>query len=199
MVPFSVTYDYRCPFARIGHLHVIEALEAGEDWDVTFVPFSLRQMHVEEGDPSVWDDPDSDSGLLVLQVSVVVRDLHPDQFLSVHRRLFDLRHVESRDLREREVVSEALSEFGIDPDSVYAEIADGWPLEAVRKAHEAAVAEHNVWGVPTFVVGDDAVFVRLMEGPDGDPATSVRTIERLIDSITGWPQLNEFKHTRVRR
>jgi hypothetical protein len=55
----------------------------------------------------------------------------------------------------------------------------GWPLEAVRKAHEAAVAEHNVWGVPTFVVGDDAVFVRLMEAPDGDPATSVRTVERV--------------------
>ena len=26
---FAVTWDYRCPFARIGHLHVIEGLRAG--------------------------------------------------------------------------------------------------------------------------------------------------------------------------
>lgn len=199
MVPFSVTYDYRCPFARIAHLHLVEALEAGQDWEVTFVPFSLRQMHVSEGEPAVWDQPDSDSGLLVLQVSEVVRDRHPDAFLSLHRRLFDLRHVDGGDLRDPEVLADALREAGLDPSSVFDAIADGWPLDAVRKAHEGAVAGHNVWGVPTFVAGDDAVFVRLMEGPDGDPSTSVRTIERVLDLLVGWPQLNEFKHTRVRR
>jgi len=39
---FAVTWDYRCPFARNAHEHLLTALESGADWDVRFVPFSLR-------------------------------------------------------------------------------------------------------------------------------------------------------------
>ena len=46
---FAVSWDYRCPFARNAHEHVLEGIVAGADWDVTFVPFSLNQVHVEEG------------------------------------------------------------------------------------------------------------------------------------------------------
>ena len=44
-------FDYRCPFARNGHESVVAGLRDGRDWDVTFVPFSLDQVHVEEGEP----------------------------------------------------------------------------------------------------------------------------------------------------
>lgn len=199
MTSFSVSYDYRCPFARIGHLHVIEALESGQDWDVHFVPFSLKQMHVEENDPSVWDEPDQDTGLLALQVSVVVRDRFPESFLAVHRALFDLRHVHSGDLRDADALKTTLDDAGVDAAAVFAEIEKGWPLETVRDEHQDASNRLQVWGVPTFMTDDDAVFVRLMEAPDGDPADSIRTVERILDIITGWPQLNEFKHTAVRR
>ena len=73
---FAVTWDYRCPFARNAHEHVLDALADGADWDVTFLPFSLGQVHVEEGQPDVWDNPDADSGLLALQMGVAVRDTH---------------------------------------------------------------------------------------------------------------------------
>jgi len=55
---FSVNWDYRCPFARNAHEHVMAALDAGADWDVTYVAFSLNQAHVEEGQHDVWDDPE---------------------------------------------------------------------------------------------------------------------------------------------
>ena len=199
MPPFAITYDYRCPFARIAHLHLVEALRTGVDWDVTFVPFSLRQMHVEEGEAPVWDEPEKDTGLLALQVSTVVRDRVPDSFLDLHQRLFDLRHVDDGDLRDRGALEGVLRDLDIDPTKVFDAIDEGCPLTTVRDAHEGAAASHGVWGVPTFVVGDDAVFVRLMEGPTGDPADSVRAIERVLDLVVEWPQLNEFKHTRVRR
>jgi hypothetical protein len=32
-----------------------------------------------------------------------------------------------------------------------------------------------------------------------EPAPSIRTIDRVVDLLTGWPELNEFKHTVVRR
>ncbi len=72
---FAVTFDYRCPFARTAHEHVIEGLRGGADWDVRFLPFSLGQVHVAEGDPDVWDEPAKDTGLFALQAGVVVRDL----------------------------------------------------------------------------------------------------------------------------
>lgn len=199
MASFALTYDYRCPFARIAHLHVLDGLAAGADWDVRFVPFSLGQAHVEEGDVDVWDEPDRDSGLLALQVSVAVRDQHPDRFLDVHRALFELRHTHARDLSDKGELTQVLDAAGVDADAVFDEVASGRPLATVRAEHEAAVRDLSVWGVPTFMSDTDAVFVRLMEPPRGDGDLAIRTVERLVDMLTGWPELNEFKHTALRR
>jgi hypothetical protein len=43
--------------------------------------------------------------------------------------------------------------------------------------------------------GDAAVFVRIMDRPNGDTPHARRTIERVLDLLDGWPALNEFKHT----
>jgi hypothetical protein len=32
-----------------------------------------------------------------------------------------------------------------------------------------------------------------------EPAPSITTIDRVLDLLTGWPELNEFKRTVVRR
>ena len=199
MVSFGITYDYRCPFARIAHEHVVEALEAGAGWDVTFVPFSLGQVHVEHGQPDVWDEPHRDSGLLALQASVVVRERFPEQFLKVHRGLFDARHEKGKAIKDDTVVRQVLTAAGVDADAVFTEIADGWPLETIRKEHESAASNLDVWGVPTFMTDDHAAFVRLMERPGGDAEVARRTIERIVDMLHGWPELNEFKHTSLAR
>ena len=196
---FAVTWDYRCPFARIAHEHLVEGLLDGADWDVTFVPFSLGQVHIEEGEPDIWETPEKDSGLLALQAGVVVRDRYPDQFLAAHRALFNARHEEGANIRDPQVVAAILVGVGVDADAVLAEVATGAPLETIRKEHESWVASHDVWGVPTFMAGDRAAFVRLMEVPDGDPALARSTVERVVDMLAGWPELNEFKHTSLSR
>jgi len=195
---FAVTWDYRCPFARNAHEHVITGLQAGADWDVTFLPFSLGQVHVQEGDPDVWDDPDRDSGLLALRAGVVVRDRFPDRFLDVHRGLFDLRHRHGGSLRDPEAVAKVLADAGVDSEAVFAEIAAGWPLATVKAEHTRWADSHQIWGVPTFIVGDQAAFVRVMHRPDGDADEARRTVERVVDLLT-WPELNEFKHTSIPR
>jgi hypothetical protein len=58
------------------------------------------------------------------------------------------------------------------------------------------VNSHEVWGVPTFVVDDKAVFVRLLRTAEDDGALAIATIERILENIA-WPILNEFKHTSV--
>ena len=195
---FAVTWDYRCPFARNAHEHVITALEAGADWDVTFVPFSLGQVHVAEGQPDVWDDPESDTGLLALQAGVVVRDKFPDKFLVTHRALFALRHDEGLQLKDAAELRRVLDAAGVDADAVFDEIATGRPLQQVKEEHTKAADQHKVWGVPTFVQQGESVFIRFMNRPEGDGALATKTIERALDLLT-WPELNEFKHTSIPR
>jgi 2-hydroxychromene-2-carboxylate isomerase len=196
---FAVTYDYRCPFAWRAHDHVLTALRGGADWDVQFIPFSLGQVHVEAGDPDIWDRPDDDTGLLALQASVVVRDRFPDSFLAVHDALFRARHLDGAQIRDPSVVRDLLTEAGADAAAVFTDIATGTPLEIVRKEHEAAAADFDVWGVPTFIAGAEAAFVRLMNPSDGDADASRLVVERLVGLLARWPDLNEFKHTSIPR
>jgi hypothetical protein len=196
---FAVTWDYRCPFARNAHEHLITALRSGVEWDVAFVPFSLDQAHVADGDEAVWEHPERFPGLLANAAGVVVRDRHPERFLDVHQALFSARHDRALDLRDRDVVADTLQSAGVDAAKVLGEVDDGWPLDTFRKEHEDTVARHGVFGVPTFVVGDQAVFVRLMVRPEGDAALATTTIERVLDLMTGWVDLNEFKHTTIPR
>jgi len=195
---FGLTYDYRCPYARIAHDHVVTALQAGADWDVTFVPFSLGQAHVEEGEAPVWERPETDSGLLALQVSVAVRETEPQRFLAVHRALFEHRHAAAGQLRERADLQPVLEAAGVEVDAIWAEVDSGRALATVEKEHTAAVDSLQVWGVPTFLVDDAAVFVRLLDRPNGDGDVARATIERVLDQV-GWPLLNEFKHTSIPR
>lgn len=196
---FSVNWDYRCPFARNAHEHVVAGLRAGAEWEVGFAPFSLSQVHVPEGGLAVWDDPGKARDLLAVQAGIVVRDTRPDQFPEVHRALFSARHDQGRDLRDRDVIRSVLEESGADAGAVLAAVDDGWPLEVFRKEHEAAVEENDVWGVPTFVVGDRAAFVRLMSRPEGDGAASVRLIDQVVEAVGTWTDLNELKHTTLSR
>lgn len=195
---FAVTFDYRCPYARIAHDHVVAGIRAGADWDVTFLPFSLGQAHVEEGEPSVWDHPEQDSGIVALQAAVAVRDGQPERFIDAHHALFEHRHAAAGNLRHRDVLSTVLAGVGVDTDAMWTEVDTGGPLSTIEKEHMGFAQTHDVWGVPTFVVGEAAVFVRLLDpaGPDHD--VGVATVERVLDQIE-WPILNELKHTSVPR
>ncbi len=195
--PFSVNWDYRCPFARNAHEHLVVALEAGAPFEASFVPFSLNQAHVEEGGTPVWEDPTKEPDLLAGQVGIVVRERYPDKFLRTHLALFALRHDEGADLRDRAALASVLERQGVRPDRVFDEINSGWPLEEYRKSHEAAVADNAVFGVPTFVVGDQAAFVRIMTRPGKDARLATSTIERVLDLLEHHADLNELKHTSI--
>lgn len=199
MKPFAVTWDYRCPFARNAHEHIVAGLADGAEWDVTFLPFTLSQGHVPEGGTPVWDDPGKFKDLVALAAGVVVRDDYPAQFGAVHDALFAARHDQGLDIREPKVVASILDTAGVDGAKVIAEVEGGGPIDAIRRAHQQAVEEWNVFGVPTFVVGGRAVFVRLMSRPEGDAALARRTIEGIVTLMDEQPDLNEFKYTTLAR
>ena len=191
---FAVTFDYRCPFARNGHDSVVAGLRAGRDWDVTFLPFSLDQVHVEEGEPAVWErDPaERGTGVTALEWGIAVRDAFPDKFLDFHIATFDARHDAGAQIAKPEVLAEIATSVGLDPTAIAAEVATGRPLEVLAQSHTEAVKRHAVFGVPTFIVDDQAVFVRVMDRSNPDD------IDRVLD-LLAWTDLNEFKHTSVPR
>ena len=202
---FAVTWDYRCPFARNAHEHLLAGLAGGADWDVTYVPFSLGQVHVAEGEPPIWDRPDDDTGLWALRAGTVVRDRYPEVFPAVHRALFAVRHDLAQALKDPVVVTGVLSEH-LDETQVNAvvdAVENGDALAVVQKEHEAAADGPGVWGVPTFISGDRAVFVRVMDRNSGETAEDrtrgQRSIEHVLDLLDGFVELNEFKHTRIPR
>jgi hypothetical protein len=200
VLELEVAYDYRCPFARNAHEQVLTGLRAGAGWDVTFTPFSLSQAKVDEGGGTdVWDAPETDSGLLALQVSVAVRDGQPEHFVAAHQALFSLRHDHGGDLRSEDAIREALAGTGVDVDAAFDEVATGLPLKTVAADHTRLAQTHDVWGVPAVIAGGNAAFVRLMDRPGDDPAEAVAAVERLVGMLTTWPALNEFKHFSLTR
>lgn len=198
---FGLTFDYLCPFARNAHEHVVTALQDGADWDVRFVPYSLAQGHLDEGETPYWDrdDADAGSGILAFQVGLAVRDHLPEHFYDVHLALFAARHDQGKDIKDEAVLRETLSAVGVDADEVFGLVADRRPLKVLADEHAAGVDNYDVWGVPTFIAGGRGVFVRLMDRPEGDPEHARQTIEQVVDLVEGTPMLHEFKQTRLDR
>ena len=95
--------------------------------------------------------------------------------------------------------TEVLAGVGVDTDAAWAEVDSGRPLATFEKEHAGFVESHEVWGVPTFIVGDRAVFVRLLDGPDGDVARRHAHDRTRASTQIEWANLNEFKHTNIPR
>lgn len=196
MTSFQLSYDYRCPFAKNIHLHTVAALRAGAGFEVTFVPWTMSQGTKADGAPDVWDDPDRDAEHLALCVSVAVRDGQPEHFLDAHEALFRARHERAIRLVSEAEIATALASTAVDLDAVFADVATRRPHRVLAESFRA-FERFEAFGVPTFVVGDDATFVRYMEPPTGDGVESIEVIASLVDLMARHCALNEFKHTRV--
>jgi hypothetical protein len=193
---FDLSYDYRCPFAKNIHLHVLNALDAGADFEVNFVPWTLSQSSRVDGAPDVWNDPAFDGDHLSLAAGVSVRDQQPEHFRRAHEALFRARHEHAIRLVTIEEVDGVLSPLGVDMQLVRNDVASRRPHEVIGKSYEE-FSSYEAFGVPTFVVKGDATFVRYMTPPTDDGAASIKIIESLVTLMALQPDLNEFKHTQL--
>ncbi len=187
---FSITFDYLCPFARNASEAALNALAEGVDIQPTFRVFSLSQVHVEEGDPPVWDAPDGVSGLLAMQWGVAIRDTQPEVFPAVHRALFAARHDHGRDIKDEAVIREVVAGAGADVEAASAVVRSGVTLKTIALEHTEAVERWAVFGTPTFIHGEEAVYIRFMQ------RGNVEDLDRALGMLE-WTGLNEFKRTRV--
>ncbi len=196
MSSFDISFDYRCPFAKNMHLHVITALRAGADFDVTFMPWSLSQGSRRDGAPDVWNDPAYDADLLSLAVGISIRDQQPDLFLDAHEALFRARHGGRKRLVTMDEIAEVLAPLDVDMVKVRDEVTSRRPHDVIAARHKA-FDRLEAFGVPTFVVNDQATFVRYMDEPSDDAQASVELITTLVNMMALQPAINEFKHTQL--
>ena len=132
------------------------------------------------------------TGTLALLYGIAVRDPFPDHFLDAHLALFAERHDHGLKLNHEDVVRDAVASAGLDPDAVAEEAHSGRPLKTLAAEHTEAVERWSVFGVPTYIEGEEAVFVRFME------RGRVDDLERMLDLLE-FTRLNEFKRTRIPR
>ena len=196
---FGLNFDYRCPFGRIIHEHVVMAMRSGADFDISFEPYTLSQGHVPEGNAPCWEDPAYDPELLSLEVGLTVRDHFPGQFLSTHLGLFTARHDEGNSLRTVEQIRPILESCGVDADVVFMEVNSGKARVEIAETWTRRTQTQQVFGVPTFFVGSDAVFIRYMDRATGDGQASIDIISELVNMIASRRAINEFKHTTIAR
>ena len=180
--------------ARNAHEAVVTAVRDGADLDVRFLPFSLDQAHVEEGESPVWDRQPSEwgTGVTALLYAIAIRDQFPERFLDFHLAAFAARHDHGKKLGQEDVVREAVSSAGLDVDAVAEEAWSGRPLKTLAAEHTEQVDRFQAFGVPTFIEGDQAVFIRFME------RNRVDDLERAL-GLLDWTRLNEFKRTQIAR
>jgi len=191
---FSLTYDYLCPFARNANETVVGMLQNGAQYEVTFIPFSLQENHAQDGDVPEWGLPIDEvgSGVLALLWSIAVRDSVPESFLNFHIALFASRHDDAADINDEAVLQSVAESVGLDSDVVRAEVASGTPAKTLAAEHTSVVRDHHVFGVPTFIQDDDAVFVRIMN------RHNTADLEKVLEMLS-WTNLNEFKRTTIDR
>jgi hypothetical protein len=196
VLSFQLSYDYRCPFAKNIHLHVITALRAGATFDVTFVPWTMSQGYRADGAPDTWDDPTRDPEHLALAVSASIRDHLPERFLDAHEALFRARHERAIRLVNRDEITRALEGVDIDLGPIFDDVASRRPYKVIGECFQE-FERFEAFGVPTFVVDGDATFVRYMDPPSNDASASIALIESLVSLMSNQSSLNEFKHTKV--
>lgn len=192
---FALTYDYLCPFARIANEAVVAALRDGAEWDVTFLPYSLAQTKVADGEPAAWDRPagaEHTRGVMAHSWAIAVRENHPDRFVDFHMAVYEARFDRAENVDDPAVLRQAASDVGLDGSAIAEIVASGKPAALLAEAHQEAVERWDVFGVPTFISGSEAVFVRLMER--NRPYDLTRVLEML-----DWSSLNEFKRTKIPR
>ena len=151
--------------------------ELGDELEITWRSFALEQVNSKEGDGwKAWEQgPDYESrGLLALCAGEASKSqgnkLHNVFFM----KLLEARHVDRKDVRERDVILEIARDSGLDMGSFEKELDDSETLKKVGADHERA-ADLGIFGTPTFVFADSPpTFVKTYTPPKNEAVAAFR-------------------------
>jgi predicted DsbA family dithiol-disulfide isomerase len=195
-INFDVFFDYLGPFVyRVAGM-LDEVHSSGARLiDVRWRYFSLTQVNSKNDGWTLWDAPGSETvrGRLAFHAAEAAR--RQGRFHDLHMPLLLARHRERLDLDDETVIERVAADAGLDLERFAADLRAPDILDAVARDHREAIAEHGVFGTPTFVFADGAsAYVRLAGPVEGGDA--VQVFDRLISIAAGEPRILEIKRPR---
>lgn len=188
----QVYFDYLCPYVHQAALLLRRVRAAEEDVRVEWRYFSLRQVNRTDGEPDVWEAPDTEriSGRDAFRAAEAAR--RQGRFEPVHDGLLAARHEERRNIDDAAVLEDVAGRAGLDVRRWREDMADPHILDSLERDHTEAVRRYGAFGTPTFVVPDGgAAYVRVRPAPEGEEAH--RFFRDLLAAITDRPYLLEVK------
>ena len=193
IMEFDVYFDYLCPFVYRASVLLQNVRDSGQRaLNAKWRYFSLSQVNSKLDGWTVWDAPGSERvrGRLAFQAGEAAR--RQGRFDDFHVPLLQARHRDKLDVDQLEVVERVAVESGLDLERFRSDLADPDILHALAEDHRHAVAEHGVFGTPTFVFQDGAAaYVRLSEPPDR--AAALKVFDDLVAVAAGEPRILEIK------
>ena len=188
----QVYFDYLCPYVHQAALLLQRVRAEEEDVRVEWRYFSLRQVNRADGDPDVWEAPDTEriSGRDAFRAAEAAR--RQGRFEPVHDGLLAARHEERRNIDDAAVLEDVAGRAGLDVRRWHEDMADPHILDSLERDHTEAVQRYGAFGTPTFVVpGGGAAYVRVRPAPEGEEAQ--RFFRDLLAAIQDRPYLLEVK------
>lgn len=174
-------------------LHKVKQ-ELGDQVDVNWRYFSLEQVNQKNGpDWKLWDQPESypSRARLAWKGAIAAREQGRDAFDRFHLALLTMRHVDNRELTDRETIFDAARAVELDMAQFERAFAAA-TLESVGRDHEAGVATFGVFGTPTFVFDNgNAAYLRLRPLPPENELMAVW--EQIKGIMADRPQILEIK------
>ena len=188
---FELYYDYLCPFVYRASL--LLANVAGErPIDVRWRYFSLAQVNSKVDGWTAWGAPAAEKvrGRLAFRAAEAAR--RQDRFDPFHANLLAARHQDRLDIDDAKVVEEVAEESGLELERFRRDLDNPAILDALAHDHKHAVANHGVFGTPTFVFPNGAsAYIRLAEAPSG--AGALQLFDSLLAIAADEPRVLEIK------
>ena len=195
-ISFDVFFDYLCPFVyRVAGMLDEVRSSGARPIDVRWRYFSLTQVNSKDDGWTLWNAPVSETvrGRLAFQAAEAAR--RQGRFDGLHMALLQARHRDRLDLDDETVIERVASDAGLDLERFATDLRASDILDAVARDHGQAVAEHGIFGTPTFLFADGAsAYVRLA-GPVENGA-AVEVFDRLMSIAAGEPRILEIKRPR---
>jgi hypothetical protein len=163
---------------------LLQRVRPHRDLDVRWRYFSLAQVNNHVEGWTIWGEvaPEDDvRGRASFMAAEAARRQHG--FEIFHMELLRRRHELKEKIDDPAALHAAAVAAGLDLERFERDRQDPETLHALARDHQHAVAEHGVFGTPTFVLANGGrAYVRLRPAPE-DPAEAVAVFDELLRLI----------------
>ncbi len=170
----------------------------GDRLRIEWYAFPLEQVNSTQGPEwNIWDQANDykSKGLWAFRAAEAARLQGKEFFERFHMALLRARHVEKRDIADREVLIEVAKISGLNLDRFRKDLSNRSLMAKIGEDYTRGVQEHGIWGTPTLVFnGRQAAYLKLKPAPP--PAESAKLFEELFDLIHDRPYVIEVKRPR---